>query len=131
VTVIEEKGTMEASPTEKRIDDLSGRVSRFEGRFERFEDKVDGHFEKLEARLDGVATKEQMNERFDVVDGRFAMVGTRLEMVDGRFDVVDTRLERMEARFDRWDKIVTAVGVSIAGGVVSIAGTVVYKVLGL
>jgi hypothetical protein len=115
VTVIEEEGTMEASPTEKRIDDLSGR----------------GHFEKLEARLDGVATKEQMNERFDVVDGRFAMVGTRLEMVDGRFDVVDTRLDRLEARFDRWDKIVTAVGVSIAGGVVSIAGTVVYKVLGL
>jgi archaellum component FlaC len=116
VSVIEEEMAMEASPTDKRIDDLSGRVGRFEvnvdRRFERFEDKVEDRFDKVDQKF----------ERFEgaVKDG---------------FDKVDERFERFEdkidARFARWDKIVTAVGVSIAGGVVSIAGTVVYKVLGL
>jgi hypothetical protein len=43
---------MEASSTEKRIDDLSDRVGRFEDRFERFEDKVDSRFDKVDAKLD-------------------------------------------------------------------------------
>src|SRR6202012_4985460 len=63
VSVIEEERTMEASSTEKRIDELSGRFGRFETdvrdrfdrvdrRFERFEDKVDARFDKLEGRFD-------------------------------------------------------------------------------
>jgi hypothetical protein len=49
--VIEEERAMEANPTDKRIDDLSGRVGRFEDRFVRFEDKVDARFDKVDARL--------------------------------------------------------------------------------
>jgi hypothetical protein len=52
VSVIEEERTMESTPTDKRIDDLSSRVGRFEGRFERFEDKVDARFERLESKVD-------------------------------------------------------------------------------
>ena len=92
---------MEASSTDKRIDILADQVGRFEGRFERFEDKVESRFDKVD-------------ESFDKVDHRFE-----------RFE------DKIDARFAKWDKIVTAVGVSMAGGVVSIAGAVVYKVLGL
>jgi hypothetical protein len=77
----------ELSPTEKRIDDLSGQVGRFEDRFVRFEGKVDHKFERLEDKID--------------------------------------------YRFAKWDKIAIGVGMSMVGGVVSIAGAVVYKVLGL
>jgi hypothetical protein len=52
VSVIEVERTMEASSTDKRIDELTGRVGRFEGRFERFEDKVDARFERLESKVD-------------------------------------------------------------------------------
>jgi hypothetical protein len=58
VSVIEEERTMEASSTDKRIDELAGEVRRFEGkverRFERFEDKVDARFDKVDARFDKV-----------------------------------------------------------------------------
>ena len=43
---------MEASSTDKRIDQLTDRVGRFEGRFERFEGKVDHRFERLEDKID-------------------------------------------------------------------------------
>ena len=43
---------MEASSTEKRIDDLSDRIGRFEDRSVRFEDKVDARFDKVDARFD-------------------------------------------------------------------------------
>lgn len=85
---------MEASSTDKRIDELASQVGRFEGRFERFEDRVESCFDRVDHRFE------------------------RLE-------------DKIDARFAKWDKIVTAVGVSMAGGVVSIAGAVVYKVLGL
>jgi hypothetical protein len=49
---MEEECAMEPSSTDKRIDDLSGRVGRFEDRFDRFEDKVDARFDKLDARFD-------------------------------------------------------------------------------
>jgi hypothetical protein len=92
---------MELSSTEKRIDDLVGGVGRLENRVGRFEESVE--------------------RRFDKVDRRF-------EKVDVRFDRLE---DRIDARFARWDKIVIAVGVSIGGGVVSIAGAVTYRVLGL
>lgn len=44
--------------------------------------------------------------------------------VDRRFDKVDERFDKVEARLDRWGRIV-------AGGVVSIAGAMIYKILGL
>jgi hypothetical protein len=91
VSVIEEERAMEASSTDKRIDELAGEVHRFEGtvdhRFEQFEGKVEHRFERLEDKLD--------------------------------------------ARFAKWDKVVIGGGVSIIGALVSIAGAVVYKVLGL
>ncbi len=71
---------MEASSTDRRIDELTDRVGRFE---------VD------------------VKERFDKVDNKFE----RLE-------------DKIDARFAKWDKYVI-------GGAVSIAGAVVYKVLGL
>jgi hypothetical protein len=64
--VVEEERAMEASSTDKRIDELSGRVGRFEGRFERFEDKVDRRFERFEDKVD---------ERFDKLDARLASWG--------------------------------------------------------
>jgi hypothetical protein len=42
----------EVSPTEKRIDDLAGRVGRFEDRFERFEDKVEARFDRIDSKVD-------------------------------------------------------------------------------
>lgn len=53
---------MEPSSTDKRIDDLSGGVGRFEDRFERFEDKVDARFGRFEGKVDA---------RFDKLDARF------------------------------------------------------------
>jgi hypothetical protein len=98
---------MEPTSTDKRIDDLSGRVGRFEAnvdrRFERFEDKVD-------ARFDGVVTKEM----FDKVD----------EANKATFEAIMARFDRVDARFDRWGKV-------IGGGVATIAVAVVVKVLGV
>ena len=55
---------MERNPTDKRIDDLAGRVGQFERRFERFEDKVDGRFDKVDGRFkemaDEMATKQDI-----------------------------------------------------------------------
>ena len=43
---------MEASSTDKRIDDLSGRVGRFEADVKERFDKVDHKFERLEDKID-------------------------------------------------------------------------------
>jgi hypothetical protein len=82
VSVIEEERTMEASSTDKRIDDLSGRVGRFEDRFERFEDKVDARFERVDARFD------RLDERFDrwgriVVGGVVAVAASVIAKILG------------------------------------------------
>jgi hypothetical protein len=72
--VVEEERATEASTTDKRIDDLSGRVGRFEDRFERFEDKVDARFDRFESRVD---------KRFDRFESK-----------------VDKRFERLESKVD-------------------------------
>jgi hypothetical protein len=81
---------MERSSTDKRIDDLSGRVGRFEGKvdrkFERFEDKVDARFDKVDAVFKEVATKEE--------------------------------LAKIDARLDKWGKVMTSGMVVIVGGVI-------------
>jgi hypothetical protein len=104
---------MERSSTDKRIDDLTGRVGRFEAnvnqqfdkvdrRFERLEDEVDARFDRVDARAETMVTKEQFQEAA-------ATQGERMGKID--------------ARLDRWGKVVS-------GGVVAIAGSVVAKVLG-
>jgi hypothetical protein len=59
VSVVEEERAMDASSTDKRIDDLAGQVGRFEGdvrgRFDKVDhkfDKVDHKFERLEDKID-------------------------------------------------------------------------------
>jgi archaellum component FlaC len=123
VSVIEEERAMEASSTHKRIDDLSGRVGRFEDRFERFEDKVEARFDKVDARFDKV------DARFDKVDARFDKVDGRFERVDESLKGLATKEEmtKLDARFDRWGKIVsggvvTAVGAIVAGVVAKLLG---------
>lgn len=76
------------------------------------------------------------DKRIDALTGevhRFkASVDHRFEQFEGK---VEHRFERVEdkidARFARWDKFVIGGGVSMIGAVVSIAGAVIYKVLGL
>jgi hypothetical protein len=112
VSVIEEERAMDASSTDKRIDDLAGQVRRFEvkvddgfarvdDRFERFEGKVDDRFERFEGKVD---------DRFERFEGK----------VDRRFERFE---DKIDARFARWDKIVI-------GGAMSIVGAVIYKILG-
>jgi hypothetical protein len=52
---------MAGERSEKRIDDLVGRVGRFESRFERFEGKVDKRFERFE---------DKVNKRFDKLESK-------------------------------------------------------------
>jgi hypothetical protein len=77
VSVIEEVRTMEASSTEKRIDDLSGRVGRFEervdARFDRFEDKVDARFDKVDARFERLE---------DGTDARFNRIESKIDLTN-------------------------------------------------
>lgn len=68
---------MEVRSTDKRIDELSGRVGRFETDVKERFDKVDREFDKID-------------RRFDKVDRRFE----RLE------DSVDTRFDRLESKVD-------------------------------
>lgn len=57
---------MEPSSTDKRIDDLSGRVGRFENRFERFEGKVDARFNRFEQSVD--ARFEKLESKIDLTN---------------------------------------------------------------
>ena len=88
---------MEKSSTDIRIDEVAGRVDRFEA-------DVKGRFEKVDRRFD----------RFE-------------DKVDARFDRLDARFDRLDARFDRWGKIVgggvvTAVGTIVAGVIAKLLG---------
>jgi phage shock protein A len=97
---------MERNPTDKRIDDLSGRVDRFEDkvdrRFERFEDKVD-------ARFDTVLTKDEF--------------ATAEKVQTIRFEFIAAQMAEIDARLDKWGK-------TMAGAVVAIAVGVILKLLG-
>jgi hypothetical protein len=115
---------MERNPTDKRIDDLSDRAGRFEGkvdqrfdkidrRFERFEDKVDARFErfedKVDARFDTVLTKDEF---------------ARAEKVQTiRFESIAAQMAEIDARLDKWGK-------TMAGAAVAIAVGVILKLLG-
>jgi hypothetical protein len=104
---------MERNPTDKRIDDLSGRVDRFEDkvdrRFERFEDSVDARFDKVDARFDTVLTKDEFKRAEKVQTMRFEFIAARMTEIDGRLD--------------KWGK-------TMAGAVVTIAVGVILKLLG-
>jgi hypothetical protein len=80
---------MEASPTDKRIDDLAARVGRFEervgqfeGRVGGFENRVDQRFERLEDKLDLRFEKVEADakERSAKSD---AAIGALGEKIDG------------------------------------------------
>ena len=81
------------------------RIDDLSDRAGRFEGNVDRRFDRFERSVD---------ERFDKVDRRFE----RFE------DKMDARFDRIDARFDRWGRI-------LIGGVVSIAGAVILKILGV
>jgi len=114
---------MDPTPTDKRIDDLSDRVGRFEQnvdrRFDRIEDKVDERFAKVDDRFDKV------DDRFDKVGERFAKVDDRFDNVGEQFMRLATKEELAEigARLDRWGKVVSS-------GVVVIVGGVILKLIG-
>jgi hypothetical protein len=109
---------MEATSTEKRIDELSDRVGRFEGRFERFEDKVDACFDKLEDRLRGGDARADAGLRR--IDERFV---TKEEFKASNASIA-ARFDKLEGRLDNWGKL-------MGGGVVTIAVAVVLKVFGV
>lgn len=53
--------------------------------------------DEVEEPLSKVATKEDMDRRFDLVDKRFEMI---LREMDKRFEAMDKRFETMEKRFE-------------------------------
>jgi hypothetical protein len=93
---------MEPTSTDKRIDDLSDRVGRFEDNVDRRFDKVDRRFERFE---------DDVDTRFDKVDAQFAGLATKEE------------LAKIDVRLDKWGKIVSS-------GVVVIVGGVILKLIG-
>jgi hypothetical protein len=101
---------MEQSSTDKRIDDLSDRVGRFEAHVDRRFDRVDRRFERFEDKVDA---------RFEKVDAQFEKVDAGFKTVASKEDVL-----AINKRLDRWGKTVT-------GGVVAIAVSVILKVLGV
>jgi predicted nuclease with TOPRIM domain len=72
---------MEASETDKRIDDLAARSDRFE---------VD------------------VKERFDRVDREFDKIDKRFDKVDREFDKVDRRFDRLESKVDATNRTIWA-----------------------
>ena len=77
--LLEKEGTVE-SWNDERLDELSRRM--------------DAGFEKM-------ATKEEMNLRFDAVDKRFDEVFGRFGEVNKRFDSIDAHLLQINDRLDR------------------------------
>jgi flagellar capping protein FliD len=64
---------MDREWTDKRIDDFSDRVGRFEANVDKRFDKVDERFDRFEADVD---------RRFDKVDGRFDRVESKLDTMN-------------------------------------------------
>jgi tetrahydromethanopterin S-methyltransferase subunit G len=77
--LLEKEGNVE-SWNDERLDELSRRM--------------DAGFEKM-------ATKEEMNLRFDAVDKRFDAVDKRFDAVDKRFNSIDAHLLQINDRLDR------------------------------
>jgi predicted nuclease with TOPRIM domain len=70
--------------TEERLDDLKGQVEKLERR-------TDAGFREL---------RQEMDRRFDKVDGRFDKVGERFDKVDGRFEAIERRFDLIDGRFE-------------------------------
>ena len=56
-----------------------------------------------------VATRAEMNERFEQVDKRFEQIDKRFEQIDKRFEQIDVRFEQVDARFEQKDGKLTAI----------------------
>ena len=88
--------TMEIEPTDKRIDDLNGRMAEGFVRVHREIDGLDARMAEGFKRIDGdirelrgdiKGLRGEMNERFAAVDARF-------ESVDARFDAMHRTMMR-------------------------------------
>ncbi len=62
--------------TEERLDDLKGQVEKLERR-------TDAGFREL---------RQEMDRRFDKVDGRFEAIERRFDLIDGRFEAIHRTL---------------------------------------
>jgi len=78
--LLEKEGTVE-SWNDERMDELSGRVD------DGFKEMRES-FAEMNRRLDRIPTREEIDHRFEAVEGRIGRVSTRLEhMVWGLFAV--------------------------------------------
>jgi hypothetical protein len=124
---------MQASPIEKRFDDLDRKVDRgFERVDHRFE-RVDDQFKLIDERF------ERVDERFKRVDERFVQVEQRLDRIElelrahgNEFIALRKELkagfERMEERFDERSDATHRLLVQVSA---SLLGTVILASAGL
>lgn len=57
--------------------------------------------ERLPSPHEELATKVDMNARFEQVDRRFEQVDARFEQIDRRFEQIDRRFEQVDDRFEQ------------------------------
>jgi chromosome segregation ATPase len=87
-----------------KIDENSKKIDQVE---QRLTAKIDANSAKIDRltvyaieNRDQMATKDEVNKRFDVVDKRLDAVDKRLDSVDKRLDAVDRRFDVVDERFD-------------------------------
>jgi uncharacterized protein YjbJ (UPF0337 family) len=103
---------MEDEWTDKRMNDIAGRVDRFEGDVKERFDRVDRQFDKVEQRFD----------RFEGgVKENFAKVDARFDKVDSRFDKVEVDSKELGGKIDKMSRRLT-------GGLITVVGAVIIKV---
>lgn len=80
------------------------------------DDRLDELSRRMDAGFEKMATKEEMNLRFDEVDRRFDEVSGRFGEVGKRFDKIDAQLLHITDRLDRMSNsmLVGAFGVIAA-----------------
>jgi predicted secreted Zn-dependent protease len=127
VSVTEERAVMNREGTDKRIDDLTGRVGRFEESVKERFDRVDDRFDRFEGdvkdrfdRFEGA-----VKDRFDRFEGdvkvNFAKVDARFDKADARFDKAEAGSEELGKKIDKMTRV-------LISGLVTVVGAVVIKV---
>ncbi len=114
---------MEDEQTDKHIDELTGRVGRFEGSVKERFDQVDHRFDRFEGEVNGRFERSEgdVKDEFAKVHARFDKVDTRFDKVDTRFDKVDTGHKELGAKIDKMTRLLTS-------GLVTVVGAVIIKV---
>ena len=114
---------MNREGTDKRIDDLTGRVGRFEESVKERFDQVDDRFDRFEG---------DVKDRFDRFEGdvkvNFAKVDARFDKVDARFDKADARFDKAEAGSKELGEKIDKMTRVLISGLVTVVGAVVIKV---